>query len=194
MVMPEGTLVQGEPRPTEPLVALYPGSFDPLHNGHLDIIRRAARLFDRLIVAVYDTPDKRLLFSTGERVELIRASVTALHNVEVASYTSLTVDYAVACGASALIRGLRATTDFDFEFQVALMNRHLNPEIEALFLMTSLEYAHISSTLVKEVARHGGISWVSRPRPSRQRWLRWGSRHERAAESRAWDDGYPLPP
>jgi pantetheine-phosphate adenylyltransferase len=156
MLMPKGTLVQGEPRPTHPLVALYPGSFDPLHNGHLDIIRRAARLFDRLIVAVYDTPDKRLLFSTGERVELIRESVAALRNVEVASYTSLTVDYAVARGASALIRGLRATTDFDFEFQVALMNRHLNPEIEAIFFMTSLEHAHISSTLVKEVARHGG--------------------------------------
>jgi len=148
--------VQGEPRSADELVALYPGSFDPLHNGHLDIIRRAARLFDRLIVAVYDTPDKRLLFSTNERVQLIHDTITPFSNVEVESYTSLTVDYAVARGASALIRGLRATSDFDFEFQVALMNRHLNPNIEALFLMTSLEQAHISSTLVKEVARHGG--------------------------------------
>ncbi len=148
--------MQGESRSAGELVALYPGSFDPLHNGHLDIIRRAGRLFDRLIVAVYDTPDKRVLFSTSERVELIREAVAPLDNIEVASYTTLTVDYAVARGASALIRGLRATTDFDFEFQVALMNRHLNPDVEALFLMTSLEHAHISSTLVKEVARHGG--------------------------------------
>jgi pantetheine-phosphate adenylyltransferase len=156
MFDPEGILVQAEPRAASELVALYPGSFDPLHNGHLDIIRRAGRLFDRLIVAVYDTPDKRLLFSTDERTQIIRDTAAALPNVEVASYGTLTVDYAAARGASAVIRGLRATTDFDFEFQVALMNRHLNPDIEALFLMTSLEHAHISSTLVKEVARHGG--------------------------------------
>jgi pantetheine-phosphate adenylyltransferase len=156
MSISEGTLVQGESRSTSALVALYQGSFDPLHNGHMDIIRRAGRLFDRLIVGVYDTPDKRLLFSTSERVQLIGAAVATLANIEVASYSTLTVDYAVARGASALIRGLRATTDFDFEFQVALMNRHLNPDVEALFLMTSLEHAHISSTLVKEVARHGG--------------------------------------
>ncbi len=154
--IPEGTLVQGELRSAGELVALYPGSFDPLHNGHLDLIKRASRLFDRLIIAVYDMPDKRLLFSTAERVQLIRDTIASLPNVEVASYTTLTVDYAVARGASALIRGLRATTDFDFEFQVALMNRYLNPGIEALFLMTSLEHAHISSTLVKEIALHGG--------------------------------------
>jgi pantetheine-phosphate adenylyltransferase len=135
---------------------MYPGSFDPIHNGHLDLIVRAARLFDQVIVAVYDTPDKRLLFSTDERVELIRESVTSLPNVEVSRYSTLTVDYAVARHASAVIRGLRATSDFDFEFQVALMNRHLKPDLEALFLMTSLEHAHLSSTLVKEVARLGG--------------------------------------
>jgi pantetheine-phosphate adenylyltransferase len=154
--IPEAVLVQGELRAHEQLVALYPGTFDPLHNGHLDLIQRACRLFDRLIVAVYDMPDKRLLFNTDEREQLIRESVAGLPQVEVASYSTLTVEYAVARGAKALIRGLRATTDFDFEFQVALMNRHLNPNIEALFVMTAHEHAHLSSTLVKEVARLGG--------------------------------------
>jgi pantetheine-phosphate adenylyltransferase len=137
------------------VVALYPGSFDPVHNGHLDLIQRASGLFDRVIVAVYDRPDKRLLFTTEERVDLVRAAVARLHNVEVVSYATLTVDYALARGARAIVRGLRATSDFDFEFQVALMNRHLSPRLEALFLMTSLEHAHLSSTLVKEIAQLG---------------------------------------
>lgn len=137
------------------LLALYPGSFDPIHNGHVDLIRRSAQLFDRVIVAVYDRPAKKLSFTTEERVELVRATAREIRNVEVASYATLTVDYALACGAQAIIRGLRATSDFDFEFQVALMNRHLNPRIEAVFLMTSLEHAHLSSTLVKEVAALG---------------------------------------
>lgn len=141
--------------PNGPLVALYPGSFDPVHNGHLDLIQRTADLFDRVIVAVYDRPDKRLLFSTEERVRLVRQTVELLPNVEVDSYSSLTVDYAIARGARAIVRGLRATSDFDFEFQIALMNRYLSHHVEALFLMTSLEHAHLSSTLVKEVARLG---------------------------------------
>ena len=145
--------VHGMPRGDR--LALYPGSFDPIHSGHLDLVRRAAQLFDHVIVAVYDRPEKRLSFTTEERVELVRATVRELHNVEVASYATLTVDYAIARGAQAIIRGLRATSDFDFEFQVALMNRHLNPRIEAVFLMTSLEHAHLSSTLVKEVAALG---------------------------------------
>jgi pantetheine-phosphate adenylyltransferase len=138
-----------------PMVALYPGSFDPIHNGHLDIITRAAGLFDHVIVAVYDKPDKRLMFTTDERVDLVRTAVSNLGNVEVSSYSILTVQYAQDRDAQAIVRGLRATSDFDFEFQVALMNRHLNKHIEALFLMTSLEHAHLSSTLVKEVARLG---------------------------------------
>lgn len=148
-------MTQDRSRMRGDLIALYPGSFDPVHNGHFDLIRRAAQLFDRVIVAVYDKPDKRLLFTTDERVELVRKTVSGLPNVEVASYACLTVDYAVERGARAIVRGLRATSDFDFEFQVALMNRHLNPGVEALFLMTSLEHAHLSSTLVKEIAQLG---------------------------------------
>lgn len=137
------------------MVALYPGSFDPLHNGHLDLIQRTADLFDHVIVAVYDRPDKGLLFSTEERVRFVQQTVEPLPNVEVDSYSCLTVDYAVARGARAIVRGLRATSDFDFEFQIALMNRYLSHRVEALFLMTSLAHAHLSSTLVKEVARLG---------------------------------------
>jgi pantetheine-phosphate adenylyltransferase len=136
-------------------VALYPGSFDPVHNGHLDIILRASKLFDRVIVALFALPDKRLFFSTEERVHLVKAVTANIPNVEVATYSSLTVDYAVARGAAAIVRGLRATSDFDFEFQLALMNRHLNTHVEAIFLMTSIEHAHLSSTLVKEVAKYG---------------------------------------
>src|SRR5438067_1564161 len=138
-----------------PLVALYPGSFDPIHNGHVDVIYRAARLFDQVIVAVYDRPDKRLVFSTAERVDLVQQAVAHLPNVEVSSYAILTVDYAVARGARAIVRGLRATSDLDFEFQLALMNRHLNHNVEALFLMTALEHAHLSSSLVKEITQLG---------------------------------------
>src|SRR5438309_10195868 len=146
---------ESRPSPDNSLVALYPGSFDPIHNGHVDIIRRAAELFGHVIVAVYDTPDKRLHLTTEERVDLVRGAVAQWTNVEAASYASLTVEYAATRGANAIIRGLRATSDFDFEFQLALMNRHLNHDIEALFLMTSLEHAHLSSTLIKELANHG---------------------------------------
>jgi len=149
-------MAQALSRSTGDVTALYPGSFDPLHNGHLDLIQRASLLFEHLIVAIYDKPDKRLLFTTEERVELVRQTTASLPNIEIASYSSLTVDYAVARGAQAIVRGLRATSDFDFEFQVALMNRHLSREVEAIFLMTSIDHAHLSSTLVKEVANLGG--------------------------------------
>ena len=146
---------QSGPNPDNGLLALYPGSFDPIHNGHVDIIRRSSQLFRRVIVAVYDQPDKRLLFTTEERVELVRQAVAQWTNVESASYATLTVEYAASRGARAIVRGLRATSDFDFEFQLALMNRHLNENVEALFLMTSLEHAHLSSTLIKELSQHG---------------------------------------
>lgn len=138
------------------LLAVYPGSFDPIHHGHVDVVRRAADIFDRVVLAVYELPAKSVLFTTEERVAMATKAMDGLTNVEVASYTGLTVDYAVARGARAIIRGLRATSDFEFEFQLALMNRHLSPTIEALFLMTSLEHAHLSSSLIKEVAHLGG--------------------------------------
>jgi pantetheine-phosphate adenylyltransferase len=147
--------LEAVPRDPGARIALYPGSFDPVHNGHVDVIHRAAHLFDEVIVAVYDRPDKRLFFSTSERVELVREAVADLPNVKVASYAILTVDYAVECGARAIVRGLRATSDFEFEFQLALMNRHLNHNVEALFLMTALEHAHLSSSLVKEITQLG---------------------------------------
>lgn len=141
---------------TEPRLAIYPGTFDPMHYGHIDVVRRAADIFDRVIVAVYERPSKNLLFGTDERVSMAREALREVSNIEVASYSGLTVGYAAERGARAIIRGLRATSDFEFEFQLALMNRHLSPRIEALFLMTSLEHAHLSSSLIKEVAALGG--------------------------------------
>jgi pantetheine-phosphate adenylyltransferase len=137
-------------------IAVYPGSFDPITNGHLDIATRAARLFDKLIIGVYDTPDKRILFSTDERVDLVKRTVTEIPNVEVTSFTSLTVDFAMEMGAKALVRGLRMVTDFEREFEMALMNKKLYPDLELVCLMTGLQYQFLSSSLLKEVAGLGG--------------------------------------
>lgn len=138
-------------------MAIYPGTFDPVHRGHVDIACRAARLFDRVVVAVYDKPAKSLLFTPAERIGLFRASLDAAgaRDVIVEGYSGLTVEYAHARGASALVRGLRAVTDFEYEHQMTMMNRHLRPGIETVFLLTSLEFAYLSSTLVKEVAAGG---------------------------------------
>jgi pantetheine-phosphate adenylyltransferase len=136
--------------------AIYPGTFDPPHNGHLDVVRRTACLFDEVIVAVYEHPAKSVLFDATQRVELLREALAGEPQVSVAPYRGLTVEYARERAACAIVRGLRATGDFEFEYQLALMNRHLCPEIEGVFLMTSLEYAHVSASLVKEVARLGG--------------------------------------
>ena len=144
--------------------ALYPGSFDPIHNGHVDIARRAAALFEELIVAVYDTPSsKRLLFSTAQRVELARSALGDLANVQVVPYQGLTVDCARQQGTSVIVRGLRATSDYEYESQLALTNKFLAPDIEIVCLITSLRYAYLSSTILKEVAMLGGdtSSWVS---------------------------------
>ncbi|MFN8587988.1 MAG: pantetheine-phosphate adenylyltransferase [Candidatus Eisenbacteria bacterium] len=136
--------------------ALFPGSFDPFTNGHLDLVRRAATLFDRVIVAVAHNPAKTSLFTPEERVKLIRESVAKLPNVDVLYFAGLVVDCAKQYGAHVIVRGIRAVSDFEFEFQMALMNRRLSPELEVVFLMPSQEYTYLNSTLVKEVAKHGG--------------------------------------
>ena len=136
--------------------AIYPGSFDPLHNGHLDVLRRAARLFDEVIVAVAFNEQKDTLFSPDERVNLLTESAGDLANVRIAHFEGLLVNFATEQRAGAVIRGLRAVSDFEFEFQMALMNRRLAPEIETVFLTPVEQYTYLSSRLVKEIAKLGG--------------------------------------
>jgi pantetheine-phosphate adenylyltransferase len=136
--------------------ALFPGTFDPFTNGHLDLTRRAVSLFDRVVVAVAHSDAKGTLFSTAERAEMIRASTRDLRSVQVVEFDDLLVDCARRTGADVMIRGLRAVSDFEYEFQMALMNRRLSPSLEVAFLMPSLQYTYLNSTLVKEVARLGG--------------------------------------
>ena len=136
--------------------AIYPGSFDPITNGHLDVLQRAAGIFDELLVAVAKDNAKQSTFSVEERVEMIQAATEHLHNVQVLPFEGLLVDFARQHKAIALVRGLRAVSDFEFEFQLALMNRKLEPNLETLFLMPREELTYISSRLVKEIARLGG--------------------------------------
>ena len=138
-------------------IALYPGSFDPITYGHLDIARRAANLFDELVIAVYDTPDnKRLLFTTEERLGLVRDAIKDTPNIRAITYSGLTVDLARELGAKVMIRGLRMSSDFEREFEMALMNKKLAPDIELVTLMSSVEHQFLSSSLLKEVVRLGG--------------------------------------
>lgn len=137
-------------------IALFPGTFDPFTNGHLDLTRRAARIFDRVVVAVAESPAKGALFPMAERVEMIRSVMRGLKRVEVVEFSDLVVTCARRMGAMVIIRGLRAVSDFEFEFQMALMNRKLSPSLEVAFLMPSQQYTYLNSTLVKEVARLGG--------------------------------------
>jgi pantetheine-phosphate adenylyltransferase len=137
-------------------LAIYPGSFDPVTNGHLDIIERGLKLFDRIKVAVLHNISKNPLFTVEERVELLRESVSKFPNVEVDAFSGLLVDYAVQQKAHAILRGMRAVSDFEHEFQMALMNRRLNRKIETVFLMTGLRWIFTSSSIIKEVARFGG--------------------------------------
>ena len=137
-------------------VAIYPGSFDPITNGHLDIATRASKLFDKLVIGVYDTPAKNLLFTTQERVELVRQAIADLPNVEVQSFTELTVNFAKKVNAEIMVRGLRMSADFEREFDMAMMNKRLFPGIELVCLMANVEYQFLSSSLLKEAASLGG--------------------------------------
>ncbi len=137
-------------------LAIYPGSFDPLHNGHVDIILRGAHLFERILVAVLVNAEKTALFSPAERVRIIRDVFREYPNVEVDTFEGLLVDYARGRRASAIVRGIRAVSDFEYEFQMALMNRHLEPTLETVFMMPAEQYTYLSSRLIKEVFGLGG--------------------------------------
>jgi len=144
------------PTPPNGRLAIFPGSFDPLTNGHVDIVLRSAHLFERILVAVLVNPDKKPLFTADERVTIIREVFKEYPNVEVDTFNGLLVDYARKRRASAIIRGIRAVSDFEFEFQMALMNRRLNSDIETVFMMPAEQYTYISSRLIKEVFSLGG--------------------------------------
>lgn len=136
--------------------AVYPGTFDPITNGHIDIIRRTLRLFPNVIVAVAPNPKKAPLFSLEERLGMIREATQGLHDLTIESFDGLLIHYLRRKGATAIVRGIRAVSDFEFEFQMALMNRKLDSQIETIFLMPSEEYSYLTSTLIKEVASYGG--------------------------------------
>lgn len=137
-------------------IAVYPGSFDPVTKGHVDIATRASSLFDKLIVAIYVDPPKRLLFTAEERVDMMRKSLSHLPNVEVTAYEGLTVEFVRRSGAKTMVRGLRMSSDFEREFEMALMNKKLAPDVELVCLMSNLEYQFLSSSLLKEAAALGG--------------------------------------
>lgn len=138
------------------ITAIFPGSFDPITNGHIDIAARASKLFDKLIVGIYDNPGKRLTFDVNERVAMAKESLSSLANVEVRSFSGLAVSFAGQAGAKAMVRGLRASADFDWESDMAMMNKKLEPELELVCLMAGLEFQFLSSSLMKEVAELGG--------------------------------------
>jgi len=138
-------------------IAIYPGSFDPVTNGHLDIVERGLKIFDKIVVAIMHNPAKTSLFTVDERFDMLKTSMQDFnHHVEYASFYGLTVDFAVERKAHAILRGLRAVSDFEYEFQMALMNRRLNREIQTLFLMTGLRWIFTSSSIIKEAAKFGG--------------------------------------
>lgn len=145
--------------------AIYAGSFDPVTNGHLDVLSRAAQVFDEIIVAVAHNPEKRGLFTPEERVALLRQTTAGIKNTRVTHFHGLLVEFATQQGACAIVRGLRALSDFEFEFQMALMNRRLQPALETFFLMPREEYSYVSSRLVKEIASLGGNVSVFVPVP-----------------------------
>ena len=137
-------------------VAIYPGSFDPVTNGHLDILERGLKLFDKIILAILTNPKKNFLFSLEQRIEMMEDSIKEFPNVEIDTFDGLTVDFAAARNAQGILRGLRAMSDFEYEFQMALMNRRLNREVQTVFLMTGLRWIYTSSSIIKEAAQFGG--------------------------------------
>jgi pantetheine-phosphate adenylyltransferase len=139
-----------------PTTAIYPGSFDPVTNGHIDIIKRGLTLFDRIIVAILHNPAKNALFSISERIEMLEISLKDVGNIEIDTFNGLLVDYAAQRRASAILRGMRAVSDFEYEFQLALMNRRLNRNVQTVFLMTGLRWIFTSSSIIKEAAQFGG--------------------------------------
>lgn len=159
-----------------PHVAVYPGTFDPMTNGHIDLVHRASPIFQRLVVAVAENPGKGPLFSLEERIALAHEALAGVGNVEIVGFGSLLAEFVREIGAGVILRGLRAVSDFEYEFQLASMNRHLIPEAETLFLTPSEAHSFISSTLVREVARLGGdVSGFVHPavcRALKQRWQR----------------------
>jgi len=138
------------------MICVYPGSFDPVTNGHLDIINRAVRICDKLIVAVGSNETKKPAFTANERIDMIREAAGGLPCIEVTSFSGLLVDFVKKMGSKTVIKGLRAMSDFEYEFQMALLNKSLEPDIETLFMMTSVNYSYLSSSAVKEIARNGG--------------------------------------
>jgi len=137
-------------------IAIYPGSFDPVTNGHLDIIERGLNLFDKIIVAILTNPQKKFLFKLEERIEMLEDSLKGFAGVAIDTFDGLTVDFAARCQAQGILRGLRAMSDFEYEFQMALMNRRLNRDIQTIFLMTGLRWIYTSSSIIKEAAQFGG--------------------------------------
>jgi len=143
-------------KPTRKRLAIYPGTFDPITNGHIDVLQRALEIFDSVVVAIAVNHSKKTLFTTEERIEMIKESVKNFNNVEVDNFNKLLMDYVKEKGAISIIRGLRAVSDFEYEFQMALMNRNLCPDVSTVFLMPHQNYSFLSSTIVKEVAQFGG--------------------------------------
>jgi len=150
---------------SRPLTAIYPGSFDPLTNGHLDLIARGSRLFDRLIVAILSNTQKQPLFPIEERMQMIRDTTSHFENVEIDSFEGLLIDYAARRGANAILRGIRALSDYETELQMALLNRRMRPETETIFLLSGEEFSFISSRLIKEIITLGGDVSTFVPEP-----------------------------
>ena len=155
-----------------PRIAVYTGTFDPAHLGHLDAIQRGSRLYDRLIVGVGNNPDKETLFDIDERVNLLRAVTAEFANVEVRKFEGLAVRFVREVGAGLMLRGLRTLSDMEYEFTMSLMNRNLDPEIETVFLMAKEEYSHVSSSLLRQIAKLGGDLSKFLPEPVKQALIR----------------------